>query len=89
MANMTIKRIVPPVKPKTRAVLPVNDKSVMSPWYDKQRHLMLRDNLTPKQRDKWHKQTKTLYWNPSRAACLNGNRNERFIKLDNRFKAKM
>ena len=34
-------------------------------------------------------QAKTLYWNPERAACLNGNRNERLYELDSTMKDKM
>ena len=55
VADMGVKRIVPAVKPRTRAVLAQNDVSIMSPWYDKQRHLMLRDNLTQKERENWQK----------------------------------
>lgn len=89
MAEMAIKRIIPPVKPQLRSYLPQKDHSVTSPWYKMQRHAMLRDNLTAKQRDQWQNQTKTLYWNPHRAACLNGNKAERLFSLDNKIKDKM
>ena len=70
-------------------MIPKDQKSTNSPWFDQQRHRQLRDNLTHEQRKKWQKQTKTLYWNPERATCLNGNRNERLYDLDSKFKDKL
>jgi len=30
-----------------------------------------------------------LFWNPSRATCINGNRNERFYEINSKFKDKL
>ena len=80
-ADMNIKRIVPFVSPRLTTVLPKDVKSLKSPWFDKQRHIQLRDNITKEQREDTQKQIRTLYWNPQRAARLEVDINERLDEL--------
>ena len=63
-ADLGVRRIVPFVKPSMCTRLEKEGRNPKSPWFDKQRHLMLRDNLTREQRLGWQKQIKTLYWDP-------------------------
>ena len=49
-ADCTVKRIVPFVSPRLTTILPKEGKAKKSPWFDNQRHIQLRDNITKEQR---------------------------------------